>query len=209
MKKCKTLAKRILVLALTAAMMINTVDLAVLEVSAETESAEMTAEAEQALEETVSGNDVAESVAASEQLTMEGEPGIALLANATTMATRDNVSYVYRSYDEASGTVIERTEVCETAYILDQAYVDSASKSGNLELSGYDTPVCVVEGSVTIPGRFDIYRSVTLILADGATLQVDGDETLLANGAKLTIYGQTNGTGKFLGKSINNTNNSG
>ena len=78
MKKCKTLAKRILVLALTAAMMINTVDLAVLEVSAETESAEMTAEAEQALEETVSGNDVAESVAASEQLTMEGEPGIAL-----------------------------------------------------------------------------------------------------------------------------------
>lgn len=207
MKKWKTLAKRILVLALTAAMMVNTVDLAVLEVSAETESAEMTAEAEQALEETVSGNDVAESVAASEQLTMEGEPGIALLANATTMATRDNVSYVYRSYDEASGTVIERTEVCETAYILDQAYVDSASKSGNLELSGYDTPTCLVEGTVTVSGRFDIYGNVTLILADGATLQVDGDETLLGNSAKLTIYGQTNGTGKFIGKSINNTNN--
>lgn len=207
MKKWKTLAKRILVLALTAAMMVNTVDLAVLEVSAETESAEMTAEAEQALEETVSGNDVAESVAASNQPALAGESGITLLANAATMATRDNVPYVYRSYDEATGTVIERTEVCETAYVLDQAYVDSVSKSGNLELSGYDTPTCLVEGSVTISGRFDIYGSVTLILADGATLQVDGDEILLGNSAKLTIYGQTNGTGKFIGKSINNTNN--
>ena len=210
MKKCKTLAKRILVLALTAAMMINTVDLAVLEVSAETESAEMTAEAEQALEETVSGNDVAESVAASEQLTMEGEPGIALLADTATMTTKADVPYVYRSYDEETGKVTEQNAICGTAYVLSQNYVNdsvNANVNGYFELRGNDTPVCVVEGSVTIPGRFDIYRSVTLILADGATLQVDGDETLLANGAKLTIYGQTNGTGKFLGKSINNTNN--
>ena len=207
MKKWKTLAKRILVLALTAAMMVNTVDLAVLEVSAETESAEMTAEGEQALEETVSDNDAAENVNEPEQLTLEREPGIVLLANAATMATRGNVPYVYRSYDEATGTVIERTEVCEAAYVLDQAYVNSASESGKLELNGHETPTCLVEGTVTIPGIFEIRGSVTLILADGATLQVDGDKTLLANGAKLTIYGQTNGTGKFCGKSINNTNN--
>ena len=209
MKKWKTLAKRILVLALTAAMMVNTVDLAVLEVSAETESAEMTAEGEQALEETVSDNDAAENVNEPEQLTLEREPGIVLLANAATMETRGNVPYVYRSYDEATGTVIERTEVCGAAYVLDQTYVDSASESGKLELNGHETPTWLVEGTVTIPGRFEIRGSVTLILADGATLQVDGDETLLANGAKLTIYGQTNGTGKFLGKSINNTNNFG
>lgn len=207
MKKWKTLAKRILVLALTAAMMVNTVDLAVLEVSAETESAEMTAEGEQALEETVSDNDAAENVNEPEQLTLEREPGIVLLANAATMETRNNVPYVYRSYDEATGTVIERTEVCEAAYVLNQTYVDSASESGKLELDGHETPTWLVEGTVTISGIFEIRGSVTLILADGATLQVNGDKTLLANGAKLTIYGQTNGTGKFCGKSINNTNN--
>ena len=212
MKKWKTLVKRILVLALTAAMMINTVDLTVLEVSAETESAEMTAEGEQALEETVSDNDAAENVNEPEQLTLEGEPGIALLADTATMTTKADVPYVYRSYDEETGKVTEQNAICGTAYVLSQNYVNdsvNANVNGYFELRGNDTPVCVVEGSVTIPGRFDIYRSVTLILADGATLQVDGDETLLANGAKLTIYGQTNGTGKFLGKSINNTNNFG
>lgn len=210
MKKWKTLVKRILVLALTAAMMINTVDLTVLEVSAETESAEMAAEGEQALEETVSDNDAAENVNEPEQLTLEGEPGIALLADTATMTTKADVPYVYRSYDEETGKVTEQNAICGTAYVLSQNYVNdsvNANVNGYFELRGNDTPVCVVEGSVTIPGRFDIYRSVTLILADGATLQVDGDETLLANGAKLTIYGQTNGTGKFLGKSINNTNN--
>ena len=212
MKKWKTLVKRILVLALTAAMMINTVDLTVLEVSAETESAEMAAEGEQALKETVSGNDAAENVNEPEQLTLEGEPGIALLADTATMTTKADVPYVYRSYDEETGKVTEQNAICGTAYVLSQNYVNdsvNANVNGYFELRGNDTPVCVVEGSVTIPGRFDIYRSVTLILADGATLQVDGDETLLANGAKLTIYGQTNGTGKFLGKSINNTNNFG
>lgn len=210
MKKWKTLVKRILVLALTAAMMINTVDLTVLEVSAETESAEMAAEGEQALKETVSGNDAAENVNEPEQLTLEGEPGIALLADTATMTTKADVPYVYRSYDEETGKVTEQNAICGTAYVLSQNYVNdsvNANVYGYFELRGNDTPVCVVEGSVTIPGRFDIYRSVTLILADGATLQVDGDETLLANGATLTIYGQTNGTGKFIGKSINNTNN--
>lgn len=210
MKKWKTLVKRILVLALTAAMMINTVDLTVLEVSAETESAEMAAEGEQALEETVSDNDAAENVNEPEQLTLEGEPGIALLADTATMTTKADVPYVYRSYDEETGKVTEQNAICGTAYVLSQNYVNdsvNANVNGYFELRGNDTPVCVVEGSVTIPGRFDIYRSVTLILADGATLQVDGDETLLGNSAKLTIYGQTNGTGKFIGKSINNTNN--
>ena len=170
----------------------------------------MAAEGEQALEETVSDNDAAENVNEPEQLTLEGEPGIALLADTATMTTKADVPYVYRSYDEETGKVTEQNAICGTAYVLSQNYVNdsvNANVNGYFELRGNDTPTCLVEGSVTIPGRFDIYRSVTLILADGATLQVDGDETLLGNSAKLTIYGQTNGTGKFIGKSINNTNN--
>ena len=257
MKKWKSLAKRFSVLTLTAALLVNTVDLTALEVSAfETRTAEtmqsgekqitvtdfapleegtveqqlpvgaaeseitfpdsLTVTVEYTSAETVSANDAGEASPAENTVSGngaetllqngDGEPGIMLLASVEP-TTKDNVPFVNRSYDETAGKVTQSAGTC-TARVLNQAYADAAAEGMYLSIgSSKETQWWVVVGEVTLS---DIYRlqisgDVRLVLEDSAKLTVEGTETELVNGAKLTIYGQTNDTGEFIGKSINHT----
>lgn len=220
MRKRKNIVKQILVLTLTAAMLMGTVDVTALRVSAEEEAALPTSEP--SVLQTVSANETGDLDPENEDLDSENgdlktengegesekdveESGIALYAATAadvTAATKE-VSYVYRSYDEASGKVVAETKT-GTANVLDQTYVNQAADGDGYltinENAGSDfTALWVVTGNVTISGKLIFNGNVTLVLADGAKLQVG--ETKL-NCGQLTICGQQNDSGQYVGKAI-------
>ena len=212
MKRKTKIAKRILVLILTAAMLVGNVEQGAFWVSAE-EEVSLPADQPPA-SQTVSGNETEEP-----EMEDNEEPYMTVSANtvsanaafyttAVTAQTR-TVSYVYRSYDEVAGKVTTENKT-GTANVLNQAYVDQAADEtdGSLRINKdaeSDSAVLwVVEGTVEISGRLVFGGNVTLVLADDATLKVD--KTLL-NCGQLTICGQQNDSGRYVGKAIYNYNN--
>ena len=144
-----------------------------------------------------------EGVALPEIYVLVGEPGVMLLAGNAVTPTQKEVSYVYRSYDEATGEVKDE-QITGTANVLDQEYANGAAEEDgrlfiNKNAESDFAALWVVNGDVTISGMLIFNGNVTLVLADGAKLQTD--ETWL-NCGQLTICGQEKDSGQYTGKTI-------
>lgn len=159
--------------------------------------------------EMVSGNESEKSDLETKARAKKTEATIYAATAAKVTATTREVSYVYRSYDEASGKVVTETKT-ETANVLDQTYVNQAAEENgwlaiNKDAADGSTALWVVEGDVTVSnGGLEFYGNVILVLADGATL--NAEKTYLYC-EQLTICGQKQDSGRYVGKTINNYNN--
>ena len=93
------------------------------------------------------------------------------------------VTYVSESWDEDNKVVVDTTESCDLYTVV--ASNTTSWTNGNWY---------VVAEDVTVGSRVGVSGTVNLILADGATLTVNGGINV-AEGNTLNIYGQTADTG--------------
>ena len=105
----------------------------------------------------------------------------------------DPVSYIYRSWDETNGVVVEEERTCSTYTVL-------ASSNSNVNLT--DGGWYVVKSNITFNhNKIIVNGTVNLILCDGYKLSIAG-QIQVKNGNSLNIYGQSEDSGQIV---ANNT----
>ncbi|MDO5152750.1 MAG: hypothetical protein Q4D50_05250 [Eubacteriales bacterium] len=114
------------------------------------------------------------------------DSGQAMLAEIAT-----DVAYINAAYDETTNTVTYKTETAESATVVDENTTEWA-----WGVAGQETWY-VVQDTATTSDRITVTGDVHLILADGYTLTASAGINV-PEGSSLTIYGQTDGTGKLI-----------
>ena len=116
--------------------------------------------------------------------------------------SEDNVNWTEYDGSTRARYMKTGTTVLEVIHYLDAtgATQDCAKYiivNDNLTTT-WNTGWYMVNGNVTIDDDIDLYGNVDLILSDGATLTVNGSYRGMFCQGNLTVYGQSQGTGKLV-----------
>ncbi|MBS5483182.1 MAG: hypothetical protein KHX88_08030, partial [Firmicutes bacterium] len=114
----------------------------------------------------------------------------------TSVYAKDPVHYVYRWWDTGENKVVDSNAQTATYQVVN---------SNNTQ---WDSGWYVVSGNVTIGSRVTVTGNVNLILTDGCHLTVNGGIEV-EEGNSLTIYEQSEGTGKLTATAQRGTLNAG
>ena len=107
----------------------------------------------------------------------------------TALAAEVTVDYIYYTWDEDTQTLSGPTKGTASA-------TEVTADNTNWGSSDTGEHWYVVSGDVTIGGRINVTGDVRLILTDGYTLTANGG-IQVAEGNRLTIYGQRENSGKL------------